>query len=167
MRAIDDGRLRDLLGNRLHVVAQHEGRESGLKYDVDEHDPDVLVVQQPPVAEDRKRKFAYVDLTEHGNGCSEVDPVKRHDDDLRRQQVAGREDHQGREVEAPAELRACEGDHRRKQQREHDRGHGDDERVQVVVGQLGLAPDRLVVDEAQTVRGPGEISVLDRVADRP
>ena len=46
-RPVHQGSLVELLGQRLHVVAEHEGAEAQLERDVDDDDPDVLVVQRP------------------------------------------------------------------------------------------------------------------------
>src|SRR5256714_10685498 len=164
--AVDDCGLGDLLGDRLHVVAEHKRGKARLKDDMDEHDPDVLVVEQVVITEERKYEFAEVELTEHRNRRVEVDAEEGHDDDLRRQKVARGEDHQGGQVEAPAELRAGKGDHRGQEQGQHHGGDRDHQGVEVVVRQLGLGPERLVVRQAQSARWPRQIAVLDGVTDR-
>ena len=79
---VDEGRLVELDRQRLHVVAQHEGAEAELEGDVDHHDPEVLVVEEAVVAEDRRQREG------------EVHPIERGDDDLRWEQVGGREQQQ-------------------------------------------------------------------------
>ncbi len=130
--AVDEGRLGQLPRDRLHVVAQHERDEAGLEDDVDEGDPEVRVVEHPVVAQRR------------GQREQQVDPIERHDDDLRGQQVAGREHHQQHQVQLEAEPREDEAEHRRDEQGQGDRGDRDDQRVDEVLRQLGGVP---AVDE--------------------
>ena len=123
-RAVDDRRLGQLGRQGLHEVAEHEHAEAELEGDVDDHDAEVLVVEQAVVAQDA------------GQRQRQVEPVERRDDDLRRQQVRGGEEHQQREVEAPPEARHRERDHRRQEEDDDHARDDDDQRVEEVVRDL-------------------------------
>ena len=132
---------------------------------MDEDDPDVLVVKKSVVAEDGEGERADIDRPERGDRRVQVDPVERDDDDLRREQVAGGEEHQDDQVEPPAELRDGERDDRRKQQGEQHAGAHDNQCVDVVVGQLRVVPDRDVVVEVERA-GPRYRASVDRFVER-
>ena len=117
-RAVDDRRLVQLVRQGLHVVAQHERAEAELECDVDDHDPDVLVVEE-----------AVVTRGSVGSGRSRYIRNSGVMMTCGGQQVQRREQHQQREVEAPAVARHGERHHRGQEQDEDDRRDDDDRRV--------------------------------------
>ena len=144
--AVDLGLLVDLVRQRLHVVAEHEGAEAHLEGDVDRDQPPVAAEHGPRVAHEERQR----DLPEH--------PEDRDQQGLRRQQVGGEEDRQQGEVEAVAEARQHERDHRGQEQRQEHGRHRDDQRVEEVLPEAGVLPDVAVVVEGPAAEG--EVAVL-------
>ena len=141
-RAVHDGGLVELLGQRLHVVAQHERTEAQLEGDVDRDDPEVLVVEEPVVAQDRRQRQEQ----EH--------PEERRDDDLRREQVRRGEHHEQRRLKPPAVARDGERHHRGEEQHEDHGRDQDDDRVEEVLR------------ESPCVQACGVVVQVVRAADR-
>jgi hypothetical protein len=105
--AVDPGGFVQRLRQELHVVAEDEGAKAALECDVDQDQPQEASIELARTREKRRRQVDVV-----------VELKERLDDDLLREEVAGGEDHQQRDVEPPRIPTADERDHAREPERE-------------------------------------------------
>jgi hypothetical protein len=84
-----------------------------------------------------------------------VELEERLDDDLLREEVAGGEDHQHRDVEPPGEPAADKGDSAREQERQDDRRDKNQRRIPLLAHDVSLLPGIPVIIQRQGIR-PGE-----------
>ncbi len=157
---VDPGRLVHLVRQGLHVVAEHEGAEAGLEGDVDQDQPPEAVQQLARVAHPQRQR----DLA--------VEPEQRDQQRLLGQQVGRGEQPEQDQVEPEAEAGHHEGHAGGEEQRQQHGGHGDEQRVEEVAGEVALLPGVRVVLEGEpaerdvaVLRGVGVVA--EGVEQRP
>src|SRR6185369_12993413 len=114
--------------------------EPQLERDVDHDEAGELVVQEAVVAQWRRQRER------------EEQAEKGNDEDLGRQQAAGREHDEQREIQPARQPRDSERDHRRQDEDEDDGRDDDDGGVQEEPWQLGAGPGVRIVRERQLAR---------------